>query len=110
MESSFGSLFDNVPEKLRDELTEVIAEGKNVRVERIVSDGHSSPEGFWYDQELDELVVVVAGSAEIVFADSQEPLKLLPGQYVNIPAHVKHRVGWTDKNQKTIWLAVFYQS
>jgi cupin 2 domain-containing protein len=33
---------------------------------------------------------------------------MLPGAYVHIPAHRKHRVEWTDPNQPTIWLAVHY--
>jgi len=110
MKPSFGNLFANIPDQLQDELIEVIAEGKDLRVERIVSDGHRSPDDFWYDQKEDELVVLVSGCAEIDFEDSRKPVKLIPGQYVKIPAHVKHRVSRTDDTQRTIWLAVFFQS
>jgi cupin 2 domain-containing protein len=36
------------------------------------------------------------------------PLELLPGSFVNIPAHKRHRVEWTDPAQTTIWLAIHY--
>ena len=33
---------------------------------------------------------------------------LKPGDFVNIPAHRRHRVEWTTPNEPTIWLAIFY--
>lgn len=100
------NLFENIPESLPKELVEVLAEGTNTRVERIVSDGHASPADFWYDQDQHEWVLLIAGSATLEFED--RTLDLNPGDHVLIPAHKKHRVAATAAGQKTIWLAVFF--
>ena len=46
------------------------------------------------------------GAARIRFEDGTVEMK--PGDFVNIPAHQKHRVEWTTPDEPTIWLAVFY--
>lgn len=102
------NLFQNIPAELKDELFETILSGKEFKVERIVSDGHSSPDDFWYDQEENELVFLLKGKAGISFLNS--PLiELIPGDYIIIKAHEKHRVEWTDSSQTTIWLAIHYK-
>lgn len=78
-----------------------------VRIERIVSEGHSSPEGFWYDQETHEWVLLLSGAAKLQF-EGEEPIGLKPGSYLHIPAHRRHRVEWTDPTQPTVWLAIHY--
>ncbi|MDX2244117.1 MAG: cupin domain-containing protein [Leptolyngbyaceae cyanobacterium bins.302] len=78
-----------------------------MKIERIVSRGHTSPETGWYDQEQNEWVIVLQGEAVLSF-EHEEPLCLKVGDYINIPAHSKHRVDWTDPNQETIWLAIHY--
>ena len=83
----------------------VIHAAKDLRIERIVSRGHASPDGFWYDQESSEWVLLVAGAARLRF-EGEEPLHLKPGDYVHIPAHRRHRVEWTDPDAATIWLAI----
>jgi cupin 2 domain-containing protein len=88
------------------EVFETLAEGSHCRIERIVSEGHTSPVHEWYDQDQSEWVLLLQGSARLEFED--QTLELAPGDYVNIPAHLKHRVVWTAPNQRTIWLAVFY--
>ena len=102
------SLLDNIPADLPEELFETICSSENVKIERIVSRGHASPEGFWYDQDTNEFVLVVQGSAGIKLEGQQEIVELRPGDYINIGAHVRHRVEWTDPSRKTIWLAVHY--
>jgi cupin 2 domain-containing protein len=77
-------------------------------VERIVSQGHCSPEGFWYDQDENEWVIVLSGIAAIEFEGVAEIIQLLPGSYLNIPAHKKHRVTQTSSDEKTVWLAIYY--
>jgi cupin 2 domain-containing protein len=84
----------------------VLAQGRGVRIERIVSTGHSSPEGFWYDQPDDEFVVLLAGSATLCFEQDGRRLELIPGDWVEISAHVRHRVECTEANGPTVWLAV----
>ena len=103
------NLLDNLPVDLPEELFTTILEASGFRVERIVSHGHASPPGFWYDQDDNEWVLVVEGSAAIEFEGQSEPVELRRGSYLNIPAHTKHRVVWTDPNEKTVWLAIQYR-
>ena len=79
-----------------------------LRIERIVSQGHASPPGFWFDQMQDEWVIVLAGSAELRFEDEAEARLLKVGDYVFIPAGKRHRVDWTSGTQPTVWLAVHF--
>ena len=72
-----------------------------------VSHGHKSPEGFWFDQDQNEWVLLIAGAARLQFED--ETVEMKAGSFVNIPAHRRHRVDWTDPDQPTIWLAIHYQ-
>ncbi len=103
------NLITNIPTSLAEELIEVLVENKDVRIERIVSTGHSSPGNFWYDQEEHEWVVVLKGEARLLFKDDIESVDLKPGDHINIPAHKKHRVEWTTPNEPTVCLAVFYK-
>lgn len=101
-----NNLFAELPHSLPDELFTTLHEAKNVRIERIVSHGHASPEGFWYDQDQHEWVVLLKGAARLRFEN--ETIELNPGDFVNIPAHRKHRVEWTTPEEPTVWLAVHY--
>jgi len=82
----------------------------DLRIERIVSTGQSSPPDFWYDQAEGEWVVVLAGEARLRFADEAEARHLQAGDYVNIAPHRRHRVDWTPAERTTVWLAVFYRA
>lgn len=103
------NLFTDLPTDLYAELIDVLTQNKHVRIERIVSTGQASPEGFWYDQDEAEWVVVLKGEAKLLFEGDAEPLPLKPGDHVTIPAHSKHRVEWTSPGEPTVWLAVFYE-
>ena len=103
-----GSLFKDIPAELPEELIETICSTGSVKIERIVSRRHASPEGYWYDQDWNEFVLVVKGSAGLKFVGEDEIVVLKTGDYLNIAAHVKHRVEWTDSSSDTIWLAVHY--
>ena len=96
----------NLPKNLPNELITVLQEGHGVRIERIISTGHRSPDSFWYDQPENEWVLVLTGAARIQFEDRM--VELLPGDTINIPAHQKHRVEWTSPDEPTVWLALFY--
>lgn len=100
------NFFADIPNALPEELIETLARSANVRIERIVSHGHVSPPGFWYDQSESEFVVLLQGAARLRFEDSV--VEMTPGSFVDIPAHKRHRVEWTDPEQVTVWLAVFY--
>ena len=86
-----SNLLDNLPGGLPEEFIETICSGGRFRIERIVSRGHSSPEGFWYDQAEDEWVVLLSGRARLSF-EAGESVELSPGDYLDIPAHCRHRV------------------
>ena len=103
-----SDLFADLPKSLPAEFIEVLVENESVRIERIVSNGHASPEGFRYDQEEHEWVVVLKGEAKLLFENDDKPLHLKSGDHLMIPAHKKHRVEWTTPDEPTIWLAVFY--
>ncbi len=100
------NLFTDLPSHLPDELFTTLLEADNLRIERIVSHGHSSPEGFWYDQDQHEWVVVLQGAARLSIEG--EATHLNPGDHIHIPAHQRHRVEWTTPDEPTVWLAVFY--
>lgn len=103
------SLLADLPEAAGpQELFQSLAsDSTGVRIERIVSFGHHSPEDFWYDQDQAEWVMVVQGEA-ILALQGQENVHLKNGDALNIPAHTRHRVVWTTPAQPTVWLAVFY--
>lgn len=102
------NIFDQIPTDLPEEVFQDLCVGQNMRIERILSKGQHSPESGWYDQDENEWVMVLQGHAKIGFQDGKE-VELQRGDYLNIPAHCKHKVSWTDPKQTTVWLAVFYQ-
>ena len=104
---NIDNIFKNIPEKLDNEFFDTLAQKGDFKVERIVSKGHTSPESGWYDQEQHEWVILLEGAATITFEDGKET-NLSKGDYLNIPAHVKHKVSWTDPDVETIWLVIFY--
>jgi cupin 2 domain-containing protein len=102
------NIFDSLPKDLSLEVFDDIVRSSTVRIERIVSAGHSSPDTGWYDQDESEWVMVIEGKASLEFEDGSK-CALSAGDYINIPAYVKHKVAWTDPNEITVWLAVFYK-
>ena len=114
------NIFAKIPKKLSRELFNTILSKKNIKIERIISKNNITPKGKWYNQDKNEFVILLKGSAELLFfPDKKYPndakqeilhkghkIKMKTGDYINIPAHIKHRVDKTGK--KTIWLAVFY--
>jgi|SRR5690554_2461648 len=95
---------------LAEEIVDVLARGAGaVKIERIVSYGHQTPPGEWYDQAQHEWVMVVQGKARLEFSD-REPLAMQAGDHVLIPARCRHRVAWTTPHEPTVWLAVFYDA
>ena len=100
------NLFGNLPRSDGEAVLELL-NAPNIRIERIVSTGQSSPEGFWYDQPQSEWVIVLRGAARLRI-EPDEIVEMREGSFVNIPAHKRHRVEWTDPIQTTVWLAVHY--
>jgi cupin 2 domain-containing protein len=104
--ASPGNIFTALPGDQTREVFEQILQLGEVRLERIVSRGHRSPEGFWYDQPGEEWVMLVRGNAILHFAKPEQVIEMSPGDYVRIPAHCRHRVEWTDPDTESIWLAI----
>ena len=102
-----GNLFADIPTDLPDELIQTLFSASNLRIERIVSKGHRSPDDFWYDQADDEWVLLLQGEARVSFADAGS-VTLKSGDYWLIKAHCLHRVEWTTDEMETIWLAVHF--
>jgi len=101
------NLFHDLSQPLPQEVFTTLLEASHIRIERIVSHGHTSPEGYWYNQDRHEWVIVLKGDARLRFEDRLIEMK--PGDFVNIPAHQKHRVEWTTPDEPTVWLAVYYE-
>jgi cupin 2 domain-containing protein len=103
-----GNLLHGLPDSLPAELFQGLAGGDHVRIERILSKGQASPPGFWYDQENEEFVLLVQGRARLA-VEGRGTHELGPGDYIVLPARLRHRVEWTDPDQVTVWLAVHYE-
>lgn len=101
-----GNLFAHIPPNFTDEILETLLATKYLKLERIIPAGHATARGGWYNQNFDEWVILLKGSACLFFDGETEPIELQPGDYLHIPAHAKHRVEWTDSEQKTVWLAL----
>ena len=104
------NILSDLPPALAGEAFDTIVESDSVRIERIVSNGQATPEGEWYNQERDEWVLILTGSAGLLFDSEQEPRRLCAGDHILIPAGCRHRVAWTDPDVKTVWLAVHFVS
>jgi cupin 2 domain-containing protein len=105
-----GNILTHLPDAPQEEIFETLVESGSVKIERIVSRGQITPEGEWFDQERDEWVMVIAGSAELQFEEDTTAQRLNAGDFVTIPARCRHRVTWTDPAVHTVWLAVHFMS
>lgn len=104
-----GNLFSNLPAlPAQDEQFLELFKRPGLRIERIVSTGQASPDGFWYDQPEEEWVLLLQGEARILFEDTPDILALLPGDFLEIAPHRRHRVEWTHPTQATVWLAIHH--
>jgi len=95
-------IFETHDQRETNETFIPLLERAGFRLEQIVSNGQASEPGFWYDQDGDEWVLLVRGEAVLEFQD--ESIKLKDGDYLLIPAHVRHRVA--SCSQDAVWLAL----
>lgn len=100
-----ANIFKNIPHQLPEELIECIFKRDDMHIERIISKGHITPPGQWYDQDGDEWVLLLQGEAIILYEKDHQTFHLNTGDYLLIPAHTRHRVEWTPSGLNTIWLA-----
>lgn len=103
------NFFSHLSINPNEEVFDILAQNSNVKIERITSFGQSTPKGEWYDQGMSEWVILLEGSAGIMYEGEPTIHILNPGDYLLIPAHKRHRVEFTDKYKPSIWLAVHYK-
>lgn len=103
-----NNLYGNIPAILDEEYFEVLLEDEKFFLERIVSEGQSTPEGTWLCENSEEWVILLQGSAKLIFQPGNPAVTMIPGDYCIIPSEMKHRVEWTDPDIKTVWLALHW--
>ena len=101
------NLLEGLVGEAESERVDVLLARPGLRIERILSTGQASPPGFWYAQPQDEWVVVIAGRAALEIEGEGERT-LGPGDFVHLPARLRHRVAWTSPAEPTVWLAVHF--
>ena len=99
-----ANILDNLPE----DLFETLVKNDHVHIERITSKGHTTPEEGWYDQDMNEFVLPVKGAARLEFEDGHV-VNMGAGDWLEILAHQRHRVAWTDEEVETVWVGVHYE-
>lgn len=89
-----------------EEYTETMLSGDNWRLERIISRGHVSPEGFWYEQNEDEWGrgAPRRGRNHVGRRNEMHVKKRRKRAY---SAKCRHRVSRTSENPECIWLCFF---
>ena len=103
-----SNIYSYIPGALPKELFETLLQTDSFTLERIVSKGHATPLGEWYDQARNEWVILLKGSAGLRIEGEPEVITLTPGDYLHLAAHLKHRVEWTASTEETVWLALHY--
>ena len=84
------NIFDGISAVGEEEKFDLLMKGTHYRIDRIVSSGHSSPQGFWYDQEDDEWILLVQGKATLEVEGKFIDMKA--GDYMFLPKNCKHRI------------------
>lgn len=100
------NLYQDIPDQFSGEIAETLLEDSDVRIERIISSGHSSPPGFWYEQNEDEWVLLLKGCAVLEFTGGKTAA-LKEGDSILIHAGERHRVASTTTEPACVWLCVF---
>lgn len=104
------NMFDDIPNDKKSEKFFEILKKENIKIEKIVSNGQKSIENFWYDQKENEFILLLQGEAilEVIEDNDIKKIELKVGDYLDIKAHIKHRVAYTSESKPTVWLAIFY--
>ena len=101
-----GNIFLNLPAADKKEAFSVLAKGRNFKIERIVSCGQATPKDKWLSEKQAEWAMVLKGRARLLFKQGKRKISMKSGDYLFIPANTPHRIVWTSRKQKTIWLAI----
>jgi cupin 2 domain-containing protein len=105
---TLGNIDANIDAPTSGEIFTDLLHAKTVRIERIVSTGQATAPGQWLEQDRGEWVILLRGSASLRFEGDAQAQTMKPGDYLDIPAHRRHRVDWTAADAPTVWLAVHY--
>lgn len=97
------SIFTQLSGPLGEEVTSSLLKKPDLLIECIHSNGNASSEGYWYDQQEDEWVLLARGSATLDVAN-QDPIKMIAGDYIFIRKHLRHRV--SEVSTDAVWLAI----
>ena len=101
-------LLTNLPDTSGGEVFTTLLTRPGIRIERIVSQGQTTPVDAPYIQSHDEWVLLLSGAARL-WLDGQGEVNLAPGDALLIPAHVAHRVTFTQMEPATVWLAIHFE-
>lgn len=116
------NIFDLKDLSEKEEVVRILAEGKNVKIEKIISTGQTTD---WQESEQNEFVILVQGEAEIEYFEDKnfekngniiknqrntnnKKLQLEKGDTILINRGEKHRVSYTNKNPCCIWICIFF--
>lgn len=117
------NIFDLKDLSEKEEVVRILAEGKNVKIEKIISTGQTTD---WQKSEQNEFVILVQGEAEIEYFEDKnfekngniiknqrntnnKKLQLAKGDTILINRGEKHRVSYTSKNPCCIWICIFFE-
>ena len=98
------NIYEMPPLPLTEEVTTILTENENVRIEHIISAGQVSD---WYDQNETEFIILLDGNAVIEYKNG-ENVAMSKGDTLLIKPHERHRVSYTSSEPPCVWLCVFY--
>lgn len=103
------NLLSPLPDAYGSEVFTPLLARPGIRIERIVSQGQTTPIDAPYIQRYDEWVLLLSGEATL-WLDGQGEISLTSGEALLIPANVAHRVTYTQAAPATVWLAIHFES
>ena len=98
------NIYEMPPLPLSEEVTTILTENENIRIERIISTGQVSD---WYEQDETEFVVLLEGNAVIEY-ENDKSIKMSKGDTLLIKPYERHRVSFTSSEPPCVWLCIFY--
>lgn len=99
--------FEQIPE-IGEEFIQTLFQNKNIRIEKIFTNGKIAAPSKWYKQVEDEWVMLFQGQAQIKFADGHD-IVMEGGDCFFIPAGIEHQLVNTSDQPPCIWLTIFIE-
>lgn len=111
----------NILRDVNPALIESVIETKDLRIERVVSHGQVSSPASYCEPIANQFVLLLEGQARLEVEKEKvgsmprggrllenKKVNLIPGDYISIPQHTRHRVDWTSPDEETVWLSVYF--